>query len=48
MRKILKWEEYEKSAKVWEDFAKLLVDSNIRESKDENIEKAREIINRFL
>jgi hypothetical protein len=44
MRKILKWEEYEKSAKVWEDFAKLLVDSNIRESKDENKVTELEIV----
>jgi len=44
MRKILKWEEYEKSAKIWEDFAKLLVDGNIKESKDENKVTELEIV----
>jgi hypothetical protein len=44
MNKILKYQEYVSAAKVWEDFAKLLVNPNLNESKDDNKITESEII----
>jgi hypothetical protein len=44
MNKILKYQEYDSCAKIWEDFAKLLVNANLNESKDDNKVTESEII----
>jgi hypothetical protein len=44
MNKILKYQEYDSCAKFWKDFAELIVDNNISESKNEKKVDESEII----